>query len=149
MGSAPRVFDHHEFDAVTLASAKDGHRVSVCLPARNEEATVGAVVAEVRARCTAVGGGPDLVDEIVVVDDGSTDATADRAARAGARVVQSTTEGGGKGQAMAVGVAECRGDIVVFLDADVERFSSHFVVGLLGPLLLDEDLAMVKGFYRR
>jgi glucosyl-3-phosphoglycerate synthase len=149
MGPAPRLFDHHEFDAVSLAAAKDGHRVSVCLPARNEEGTVGAVVAEVRARCTAAGGGPDLVDEIVVVDDGSTDATAARARKAGAHVVPGPADGGGKGQAMAAGLPECQGDIVVFLDADVERFSSHFVVGLLGPLLHDEDLAMVKGYYRR
>jgi glucosyl-3-phosphoglycerate synthase len=149
MATAQRVFDHHEFDAVTLAAARQGHRISVCLPARNEEDTVGAVVAEVRRRCTAAGGGPDLVDEIVVVDDGSTDATAPRAEKAGARVLRRSAAEGGKGEAMAAGVAECRGDIVVFLDADVERFSAHFVVGLLGPLLGDEDLVMVKGFYRR
>jgi len=149
MSPGPRVFDHHEFDAVALAAAKDGHRVSVCLPARNEEATIGPIVAQVRARCSGAGGGADLVDEILVVDDGSTDATAARAEAAGARVVRSGTEGGGKGQAMALAVAECRGDIVVFLDADVERFSAHFVVGLLGPLLRDDDLAMVKAFYRR
>jgi glucosyl-3-phosphoglycerate synthase len=149
MAPGQRVFDHHDFDAASLADAKDGHRILVCVPARNEEATVGAVVAEVRNRCTTAGGGPGLVDEILVVDDGSSDATAERAVKAGARVLRRAAEGGGKGQAMAAGVADCSGDIIVFLDADVERFSAHFVVGLLGPILADEDLAMVKGFYRR
>jgi len=149
VGSGAGVFDHRQFDVAALASARGGRRVSVCLPARDEEATVGAIVAEVRAACTAAGGGADLVDEVVVVDDGSTDDTAARSRAAGARVVRSGTRGGGKGQAMAVAVAESRGDLLVFLDADVEGFRSHFVVGLLGPLLLDDDLAMVKGFYRR
>ncbi|HYA69236.1 MAG TPA: glycosyltransferase, partial [Acidimicrobiales bacterium] len=83
------------------------------------------------------------------VDDGSSDATASAAERAGARVVRSGRRDGGKGQAMALARNECSGDIVVFLDADVEQFSARFVIGLLGPLLTDEDIMLVKGFYRR
>jgi glucosyl-3-phosphoglycerate synthase len=147
MGASARAFDHADFDPADLAGRRAGRRISVCLPARDEEATVGAIVAAVRAACTAAGGGCDLVDEILVVDDGSGDATAEVAGRAGARVVRGS--GDGKGQAMALAAAECTGELVVFLDADVEQFSPHFVVGLVGPLLLDEDVALVKGFYRR
>ena len=58
--------------------------------------------------------------------------------------------GGGKGQAMARGRwPSTDGELIVFLDADVEHFSPHFVIGLLGPLLPDEDVALVKGFYER
>jgi glucosyl-3-phosphoglycerate synthase len=149
MGASRRDFDHAEFDPAALAARRAGLRVSVCLPARDEAATIGPIVAEVRATCTVAGGGADLVDEILVVDDGSSDATATVAERAGAAVVRSGRGGGGKGQAMALARAECSGDVIVFLDADVEQFSSRFVIGLLGPLLVDEDIVLVKGFYRR
>ncbi len=148
MGASPRDFGHDDFSAAELASGRAGIRVSVCIPARDEEATVGAIVAEVRTTCTLAGGGVDLVDEVLVVDDGSSDATAAEARRAGA-VVVTGGRGGGKGQAMALAAAESTGDVLVFLDADVEEFSSLFVVGLLGPLLTDEDIVLVKGFYRR
>ncbi|HAM01435.1 MAG TPA: hypothetical protein DCQ30_04310, partial [Acidimicrobiaceae bacterium] len=80
------IFNHGEFDAVRLARARTA-RVSVCIPARDEEKTVAAVVGAVHRALTAAGGGVDLVDEIVVVDDGSADATAAEAERAGARVI--------------------------------------------------------------
>jgi glucosyl-3-phosphoglycerate synthase len=145
-----RTFTHHDFEAASLADRRGSHKVSVCIPARNEEKTVGRIVSHVKSRLTSEGGGVGLVDEIVVVDDASSDATASEAAAAGARVVRGPSEGGGKGEAMRVGLAETTGDLVVFLDADVENFSPHFVTGLLGPLLADgEWTALVKGFYER
>jgi glucosyl-3-phosphoglycerate synthase len=147
--TAIRSFHHGDFDAAGLAAARRGRRVTVCLPARDEAATVGPIVTCISTGLTAAGGGVDLVDEVVVVDDGSRDDTAAVAAGAGARVVPSGAAGGGKGQAMAVGLAETSGDLVVFLDADVENFSARFVVGLLGPLLTGEDVTLVKGCYER
>jgi glucosyl-3-phosphoglycerate synthase len=135
-----RAFDYREFDPADLAARKraGGVRISACLPARDEAATVGDVVATI----------PDaLVDEIVVVDDGSRDATAAVATAAGARVV--TTAPAGKGEAMRRGLDETTGDIVVYLDADVRNFEEHFVTGLLGPLLTDESISFVKGCYAR
>ena len=120
----------------------------MCLPARNEEATVGAIVARVRA---ALVDAVPLVDEVLVVDDGSIDATATEAATAGARVVRRGPDDGppGKGQALRRAVEEAVGDVLVFLDADVRNFDSHFVSGLLGPVLTEPGTALVKATYRR
>jgi glucosyl-3-phosphoglycerate synthase len=137
------------FDAEVLAAAKDGHTISVCIPARNEAATVGPIVQAVVAALTEAGGGVALVDEVVVVDDGSTDQTAEIARRAGARVVLADSPTGGKGQAMRSALQASKGDLIAFIDADVTNFGTHFICGLLGPLLLDEGVNLVKGLYER
>jgi glucosyl-3-phosphoglycerate synthase len=116
--------------------------VAVILPARNEEETVGPIV---HAICRDV---PDLVDELVVVDDGSTDSTAVAAAEAGARVVPSSA-GPGKGQAMADGLAATTSELVVFCDADLYEFDSSYIPRLVGPLLDDPRVTFVKAVYRR
>ena len=134
------------------AKARTGTTVSVCIPARNEEATVGAVVTAIQsALIEAV----PLVDEIVVIDDHSTDGTAARAAEAGARVVDASKvltdhgEGHGKGEALWKSVHESTGDVVVWVDADIVNFDPGFVIGLLGPLLTDPEIDFVKGHYYR
>jgi glucosyl-3-phosphoglycerate synthase len=121
----------------------------VCLPARNEAATIGAIL---RALMPLRAAG--VVDQVVVVDD-STDSTAEIARALGAEVHEQRElmpELGpvlGKGDAMYRALAVLTGDIVCFLDADSERFGAHFACGLIGPLLCDPRLAFVKGFYRR
>ena len=119
--------------------------ISVCLPARNEEETVGAIVRAIRRDLVEDAA---LVDEIVVIDDGSVDETAARARAAGARVV-TVTDGPGKGRAMWNGLRASTGDIVVFCDADLYEFDSAFISGLVEPLLVDEQVGFVKGYYRR
>jgi glucosyl-3-phosphoglycerate synthase len=127
------------------------------LPALDEQATVGAIVAAIRADLVdgARTGGPALVDELVVVDSGSTDATAAVAAAAGARVVQrgdvlaDVPPLPGKGEVLWRGLAATSGDIVVFVDSDLEDFTTDFVTGLLGPLLTQPGVALVKATYDR
>lgn len=144
-----RTFVHTEFDAQQLLEARGERTISVCMPARNEESTIGHIVSAVRDHLTARGA-TALVEEILVVDDGSTDQTASVAARAGARVVTNGPGRGGKGEAMRLAIAESDGDLLVFLDADVGNFRPHFVTGLLGPLLVEpESVMLVKGFYER
>ncbi len=135
-----------------LLAAKGNTIVSVVLPARNEAATVGVNVEMVREMLMRR---HPLVDELVVVDSCSTDATAEVACAAGARVVHQNEVLGhlpplaGKGEALWKGLAATSGDVVAFIDADLIGCPPEFVTGLLGPLLIDPEIAYVKGFYRR
>ncbi len=148
MEDAIRTIDAERFAADALHDAKAGRAVTVCVPARDEAATVGPVVDAVRRAHLVAARGSGLVDELLVVDDASTDGTGAVAAEAGATVLR-LSRSAGKGAAMRAGLAAAAGDLVVFLDADVENTSGIFVSGLLGPLLLDEDVALVKGCYER
>lgn len=145
-------WDHRDFDVAQLVQAKAGAHVSVCLPARDEAATIGPIVAEVREELLDRWA---LVDEVLVVDDGSLDGTAVVAADAGARVVAAADVladlgvGPGKGEALWKSLHAAKGELLVFCDADVRHFSNRFVVGLLGPLLADPARGFVKGYYRR
>jgi glucosyl-3-phosphoglycerate synthase len=136
-----------------LRAIKGSQRVAVILPALDEEATVGEIVSLIRAEL-ATGPSP-LVDELIVVDSGSTDDTAAVAAASGARVVAlgdvlpDVTPRRGKGEAMWRGLAATAADLVVFVDADLRSFDPRFVTALLGPLLADPTTAFVKAAYDR
>ena len=124
-----RTYRHGDFDAAALADdkARHGHVVSVCLPARDEAATVGPIVEQIR---TVLVDGCGLVDEVLVMDDHSTDATARIAAEAGARVVAvddvlpELGPGEGKGEALYKSVAAARGDLIAWCDADIRDFAA-------------------------
>lgn len=138
--------------ALLEARVRTGTTVSVCLPARDEESTVGHIVGTVRRELVER---TALVDEILVLDDGSTDATAAAAADEGAKVIAGADvlpdagAGGGKGNALWKATYASRGDIVCFIDADIRNFGAHFVTRLLEPLLLDPAVMFTKGFYHR
>ncbi|WP_414942984.1 glucosyl-3-phosphoglycerate synthase [Amycolatopsis sp. cmx-11-32] len=132
-----------------IVAAKGDRTVSVVLPALDEEDTVAEVVGTVRPLLGTV------VDELVVMDSGSTDATAELAERAGARVVhrEDVLPGlppvPGKGEVLWRSLAATTGDVVVFLDSDLVDPDPAFVPTLLGPLLCEDGVHLVKGFYRR
>lgn len=117
-------------------------RVAVVLPARNEAETVGPIVHAIRRDL------PELVAEIVVVDDGSVDGTGEVAEAAGATVVGSPG-GPGKGQAMRAGLEATTADIVAYCDADLYEFESHFISRLVEPLQRRPEVQFVKAVYRR
>ncbi|HYT11064.1 MAG TPA: glucosyl-3-phosphoglycerate synthase [Mycobacteriales bacterium] len=135
-----------------LMDVKGSTRVSVVLPALNEEATVGAIVAAIRRRLVERHG---LVDELVVMDSGSTDGTYDAAVQAGAKVVRreevlSDVEPvPGKGEVLWRSLAATTGDVLVFVDSDLRDFTTSFVTGLLGPLLTQPSVQLVKATYDR
>lgn len=147
-----REFHWQEFDPGALAAAKGDQTVSVCIPARNEEATVGDIVATIAAELMAE---VPLVDEIIVIDDHSSDRTAEVARTAGATVVAAGSvlpdygAGHGKGEALWKSLYVSTGDIVVWCDADVIDFDPAFVIGIIGPLLARPEIGFVKGFYDR
>jgi glucosyl-3-phosphoglycerate synthase len=141
-------FAHRDFPAERLAGEKRA-TVSVCLPARNEAATIGPILAELTPLIER-----GVVDQVAVVDH-STDGTAEIARGFGVEVYDQETltpEFGavlGKGDAMWRALRVLRGDVVCFLDADSEQFGAHFACGLIGPLLCEPGISFVKGFYRR
>lgn len=132
-----------------ILAAKSDRTVSVVLPALNEEQTVGAVIESVIPLLGSI------VDELVVIDSGSTDATAELAEAAGARVVHredvlpELAPVPGKGEVLWRSLAATSGDLVVFLDSDLVEPDPMFVPTLLGPLLTADGVHLVKGFYRR
>ena len=149
---ARRTWQEPAWSADELVAAKNGRRVSVVLPALDEEATVGAIVTAILP--LTLGPAP-LVDELVVVDSGSTDRTVEVAAAAGAKVVLRTDvlpelePVPGKGEVLWRSLAATTGDIICFLDSDLVDFDPGFVPALLGPLLTEPQAELVKGFYRR
>ncbi len=138
-------------DLVTRKRA-EGLRVSVGLPALNEGTTIGPILKIIREELM----GPDgLVDDLAVLDGGSSDDTGEVARAAGARflptrdILPELPAWPGKGEALWRSLHELRGDIIVWVDSDIRYFTPAFVVNLVAPFLLNPDLAFVKGFYER
>jgi glucosyl-3-phosphoglycerate synthase len=138
--------------ALLEAKAQCGVRVSVVIPARNEEQTVAGVVGPL---AQALVRDAPLVDELVVIDSDSTDGTAGAAAAAGAVVYRARDIAPalgaycGKGEALWKSLIVTTGDVLVFVDADLTQWGPYFVTGLVGPLLADPGVQLAKGFYAR
>jgi len=142
-----RSFAQADYPTSLLLERKDA-AVSVVVPAREVADTIEPIV----ARILGLGG---LVDQLLVVDAASSDGTAEIAACAGAEVRQEEELAPGfgavlgKGDAMWRALAAVSGELVVYVDGDTSDFPSHFVTGLLGPLLCEPDVRFVKGAYER
>ncbi len=141
-----------DWQASRLVDVKGDTAISVVLPALNEQETIGAIVRTIRTDLMERHG---LVDELVVMDSGSTDGTYDVAVEAGAKVVRREEVLGefeplpGKGEVLWRSLAATTGDILVFVDSDLHDFTPSFVTGLLGPLLTDPSVQLVKATYDR
>jgi glucosyl-3-phosphoglycerate synthase len=146
---------HFELAACTIgdvADAKHGQTVSVCIPCRDEAATIGQLVTTIR---TELMERVALVDELVVLDDRSTDDTAGVAAGAGATVVPIEKihleygDGHGKGNVLWASLLASHGDLVVWIDGDITSFEPDWIARLVAPLLDDPTVALVKSFAHR
>ena len=140
---------HGRFPAERLA-AERRESVSVCVPALNEAETIEPIVRDLVDLMER-----GAIDQVLVVDGGSTDGTPELARRAGAEV---RPQAGllpnygpvlGKGDAMWRALTAMHGDVVVFVDGDSGEFGPHYACGLAGPLLFDPAVEYVKGYYRR
>jgi glucosyl-3-phosphoglycerate synthase len=144
-----RAFHHSEFPAERLRAVRE-ETISVCVPAREEAATIAAIVAPLVALRDA-----GVIDQVVVADGDSRDGTGAIAAALGADVLNPATlmpELGpvlGKGDAMWRALSVLTGELVCFVDGDSEDFGAHFACGLLGPLVCEPGIRFVKGYYRR
>ena len=148
-------FHHKNFaDVRRLLDLKQaaGQQVTVCIPTLNEAETIGAIVRGIRAELVER---VPLVDEILIVDSDSVDATREIAAAEGAVVYASAAiapETGthmGKGENLWKALHVARGSIICFIDGDIMNFHAGFVPGLVGPLLEDAEIDYVKAFYER
>ncbi len=150
-----RTFHHSRFaDLKRLSERKKalGHAISIGIPTLNEEETIGA---EVRMITQELIGKYGLVDEIVVVDSGSSDRTRGEAVSNGAffytaaDILPDQPAAKGKGENLWKSLHVMKGDLVVWLDADIKNIGPKFVYGLLGPLLETPGIGYVKAFYNR
>ena len=143
-----------EWTVARAVAAKDGRRIAVCIPCRNEAATIGPLVTLIR---TALVDDAALVDDLVVLDDDSTDGTPAIAAAAGARVVsvaEVVARAGheplqGKGNVLWASLLATDAELVVWCDADLTSFDPSWVVRLVVPLLCEENVGLVKADYER
>ncbi len=148
-------FHHSQFwDILHLIEEKEkkGLTISLCIPTLNEEKTIGKEVvlfkSELQDRYP-------LLDEIAVIDSGSTDRTLEVASSFGADVYLSADilpEMGlkrGKGENLWKALYQLKGDIIVYVDADIKNIHPRFVYGLVAPLLQRDDIKYVKAFYDR
>lgn len=144
-------FQAEQFSPERLRTAKGKTSVTVIIPTK----CCGETIAGVLNRTVGPLSSADLIDELVVVDAGSSDGTGEAARRAGARVLQQdellVAHGPalGKGDAMWRAVHATRGEIVCFLDGDTADADPQHLLGLLGPLLEHPALKLVKGAFER
>ncbi len=152
---AERTFHHSQFwDIKRLVEEKErqGLSISLCLPSLNEEKTIGQEIVILKAE---LADRYPLIDEIAVVDSGSTDRTREIAASFGADVylasehLREEGEQRGKGENLWKALFLLKGDIIVFVDADIRNIHPRFVYGLVGPLIHDPGVHYVKAFYDR
>jgi glucosyl-3-phosphoglycerate synthase len=146
-------FHHSAFaDIPSLVALKGNQRISVCIPTLDEAATIGNIVTTIHRHLVVE---HSLVDEILVIDSGSTDDTLGIARSAGAAVHLSheiATSSGthrGKGENLWKALHIAAGDIICYVDGDISNFHPRFVSGLVGPLLADQSFDYVKAHYER
>ena len=141
-------------DSSRLAELKRSthQRIAVCIPTLNEAKTIGSIVSIIHTELVRSAG---LVDEIIVIDSGSTDGTRENARDAGASVHLSAEvppvagKHSGKGENLWKALHASTGDIICYIDGDISNFHSGFVTGLVGPLLTDSKIDYVKAYYER
>ncbi len=152
---AENTFDSHEFeriDELVRLKRQQGLTISLGLPTLNEEETIGAIIKSVKAElCDRY----PLLDEIILIDSDSADRTRQIAAEYGVRVCAHREilprygSYRGKGEALWKSLHILKGDLIAWIDTDIKNIHPRFVYGLIGPLLKDQRIKFVKGFYKR
>jgi len=152
---AERTFHHSNFwDIKKLVEMKEqqGLSISLCLPTLNEEQTIGQEIVILKAE---MADRYPLLDEIAVIDSGSTDRTREIAESFGADVyvaddyLPECGQHRGKGENLWKALYLLKGDIIVYIDSDIKNIHPRFVYGLVGPLIGDPGVHYVKAFYDR
>ena len=152
---AKNTFHYSEFadlNRLVAEKNKKGLKISLCLPTLNEEKTIAKEIIIMKSELMTR---YPLLDEIVVIDSGSTDKTREIAAAYGADVYEaneilpSLESYKGKGENLWKALYITKGDIIVYIDADIKNIHHRFTYGLIGPLLLYDNIKFSKAFYDR
>ena len=131
---------------------KKNLKISLCLPTLNEEKTIAKEIIILKSELMTR---YPLVDELIVIDSGSTDNTLEIAGSFGAEVyianeiLPNLDQFKGKGENLWKALYITKGDIIVYIDADIKNIHHRFAYGLIGPLLLDDRIKYTKAFYDR
>jgi len=148
-------FHHGEFwDLLALIKEKEkkGLTLSLCIPTLNEEDTIGKEIVIFRSELMER---YPLIDEIAVIDSGSTDNTLEVAASFGADVYHASEilpevgDKPGKGENLWKAIYQLKGDIICYVDADIKNIHPRFTYGLVAPLIYRDEIKYVKAFYDR
>lgn len=148
-------FHYSEFkDLYRLVEEKQKKnlKISLCLPTLNEEKTIAKEIIIMKSELMTR---YPLVDELIVIDSGSTDNTAEIAASFGAdvhianEILPHLEQFKGKGENLWKALYITKGDIIVYIDADIKNIHHRFAYGLIGPLLLYDNIKYSKAFYDR
>ncbi|MCK5488014.1 MAG: glucosyl-3-phosphoglycerate synthase [Desulfobacterales bacterium] len=144
--------DFKDLNRLVEEKAKKNLKISLCLPTLNEEKTIAKEIIILKSELMTR---YPLLDEIIIVDSGSTDKTTEIARSYGADVYLATEilpgleQFKGKGENLWKALYITKGDIIIYLDADIKNIHHRFAYGLLGPLLLNDHIKFVKAFYDR
>jgi glucosyl-3-phosphoglycerate synthase len=131
---------------------KKNLKISLCLPTLNEEKTIAKEIIILKSELMTR---YPLVDELVVIDSGSTDNTVEIAGSFGAdvyiadKILPHLDHFKGKGENLWKALYITNGDIIVYIDADIKNIHHRFAYGLIGPLLLYDHVKYAKAFYDR
>jgi len=148
-------FHHSQFwDLQQLVEEKNrqGLIISLCIPTLNEELTIGKEI--VLFKSELMDRYP-LLDEIAVIDSGSNDRTLEVAASFGADtylaadILPEMGSKRGKGENLWKAIYQLKGDIIIYIDADIKNIHPRFAYGLLAPLIYRPEIKYVKAFYDR
>jgi glucosyl-3-phosphoglycerate synthase len=144
--------DFSDIDLLIKKKHEKKYKISVCIPTLNEENNIAKVV---RTLKNSLHDKKKLIDEIVVIDSGSKDKTKEEAIKAGAKFVLARNylkkygRQRGKGENLWKSLYICKGDIICWIDADIENIHPRFVYGLIGPLIMNDEIKFSKAFYER
>lgn len=141
----PFTYDESFFSERYILTHKKNNSIAVIIPTLNEDETIGEILEQI----------PEWVDELVVIDSGSTDKTPEIVAAMGVDfyfakdIRPDLGEACGKGENLWKGLFVTKSNLVVYLDGDIKNFDDRFVRGLVGPLLMNDEVDYVKSFYDR
>jgi len=146
-------FHYLQFDVRQLVKIKNKKnlKISLCLPTLNESQTIEYILRTTKKELYQEG----LLDEVIVIDSGSTDSTLDIVKSIGFKIIRhkdilkkyGTNQG--KGEALWKSLHVLNGDIIAWCDSDIKNFHSKIIYGILGPLIMYDEILLVKAFYRR